>query len=337
MKKRKDGRYVKKIKINNRYVYFYSMADTEKKAERDIERQLLLYKEKEENGKTVEEVLKEFENEHYKGLAYTSIHRYKSLVDHIRQFFGGEYIRKIKHEDIQKFIQRQSDLNYSTKSIIELTNMTKLVWKFAFIKGYINYNEALYVKSVKGKPKKPRTPLTEEEIAYLWEHKEEEHARFMLFCLYTGLRKGEALALQYKDISDGFINVDKTLVYTDEGAKIKKGAKTESGNRYAILPDIIIPLIGKGNKNDYVFGGKEPVQCYEYSNREKQYRKKGLKITAHRCRHDYVTTLYENDIPVKDAQILVGHSDVSTTQNIYTHIRQSRQEKTKEKINTFFK
>ena len=46
MKKRADGRYCRKIKINDKYVFFYSAAKTEKQAAKDIERQLLAYQDK---------------------------------------------------------------------------------------------------------------------------------------------------------------------------------------------------------------------------------------------------------------------------------------------------
>ena len=51
MKKRSDGRFCRKIKINNKFVFFYSSEATEKQAARDIEQQLIQYRDKEKNGK----------------------------------------------------------------------------------------------------------------------------------------------------------------------------------------------------------------------------------------------------------------------------------------------
>ena len=56
MKQRKDGRWQKVFTVNGKRICFYSSESTEKKAIRDIERQLLNYREKEEKGKTFEEV-----------------------------------------------------------------------------------------------------------------------------------------------------------------------------------------------------------------------------------------------------------------------------------------
>ena len=52
-------------------------------------------------------------------------------------------------------------------------------------------------------------------------------------------------------------------------------------------------------------------------------------------RHTYATILFEANIGVKDAQALMGHSDIHTTHTIYTHIRNRRKEDTADKLNAF--
>jgi site-specific recombinase XerD len=51
----------------------------------------------------------------------------------------------------------------------------------------------------------------------------------------------------------------------------------------------------------------------------------GIHITAHQLRHAYASyILYDSNIDVKTAQKLLGHSDVETTMNIYTHLTNMR-------------
>ena len=51
----------------------------------------------------------------------------------------------------------------------------------------------------------------------------------------------------------------------------------------------------------------------------------------------FATILYEADVPDKDAQELLGHASITTTRDIYTHIRQSRREETAKKLNEYVK
>ena len=59
----------------------------------------------------------------------------------------------------------------------------------------------------------------------------------------------------------------------------------------------------------------------------------GLQITPHQLRHAYATILFDAGIDDKDAQELLGHANISTTRDIYTHISKSRFEKTAQKLN----
>lgn len=63
------------------------------------------------------------------------------------------------------------------------------------------------------------------------------------------------------------------------------------------------------------------------------YRKEtGIKCSPHQLRHCFATMLYEGDISPKDAQYLLGHSQLSTTMDIYTDIRLQREKEVSEKI-----
>ena len=50
----------------------------------------------------------------------------------------------------------------------------------------------------------------------------------------------------------------------------------------------------------------------------------GIDATPHQFRHTYATFLFECGIAEKDAQVILGHSDISVTHNIYTHVREDR-------------
>ena len=58
-----------------------------------------------------------------------------------------------------------------------------------------------------------------------------------------------------------------------------------------------------------------------------------IETTPHQLRHAYATMLYESELDEKLAQELMGHTDITTTRNIYTHIRNSRVQIAAEKLN----
>jgi integrase len=67
-------------------------------------------------------------------------------------------------------------------------------------------------------------------------------------------------------------------------------------------------------------------------------KKAGLKdIKFHSLRHTYATRLFEVGVPIKTVQALMGHSDITTTMNIYTHVMPEQKAKAVEKIDNLFK
>ena len=72
-----------------------------------------------------------------------------------------------------------------------------------------------------------------------------------------------------------------------------------------------------------------------HKRREKYQKTYGVTFTAHQLRHGFATMCYEAGIDEKDAQELMGHSDISLTRSIYTHIRAERKNETISKLNNF--
>lgn len=339
MKKRKDGRFCKVVTLHDKRIYFYSSEPTEKKAEKDIQRQILAYSEKEERGKTFKEVADEWEEQHYPHIEYTTAHRYRSLLNHVRDDFDSRYIKDIKPVDIERHIENFVFKQYATKSIKDQLSVVRLVFRFAYIKGYIASDPSQYVSPPKGQASNNREPLTDEEIKVVKNSIDCTFGLFPYFLLYTGLRKGEALALQYTDIDfeNKEIHVTKSVYHVSNKPYIK-GTKTQNSTRSVVLPDILAEKLSCGKPEEYIFSinGDRPLANSAFERKWSKYcEETGLNITAHQLRHTYATILFEADIDVKDAQHLMGHSDIAVTRNIYTHIRKNRLHETAEKINKF--
>lgn len=340
MKRRKDGRWQKSVTISGKRLYFYSSEQTARQAELDIMRQMLQYTEKEEKGKLFREVTEEWEDNHYPTISPTTARRYAIFINKINAYFGDMLIREVSSKNVSTFLRKLELEQYSGKTIKDTLSVLRLISKYANIANYINQDFTAYITPPKGKASEKREALTDEEMNIVKNSLDKPFGLFAYFLLYTGCRKGEALALTWNDIDleNKIIHINKSLYFDGLKPKIKE-PKTKAGKRDIIL---LSPLADKLTLSAYK--GTEPVfkglhgymNQSEYQRAWKKYTTAtNLNITAHQIRHTFATILFEADINVKDAQTLMGHADISTTQNIYTHIRQSRMQLTAEKLNSY--
>ena len=68
-----------------------------------------------------------------------------------------------------------------------------------------------------------------------------------------------------------------------------------------------------------------------------RYKKEiGIICTPHELRHSYATILFDAGIDVKTAQTWLGHADINTTLNIYTHLSDRKKEESFRKLSDYF-
>ena len=338
MKQRPDGLWEKVVTINGKKKHFYSKAPTEKQAEKDFNRKLLNYTEKQEKGKLLLDVASEWLSSKEKSLAYSTYTRYARYVTQLCEYFPQRYIKDISADELEYTMQDMSDKQYSTKTITDYHSVFCAIFKYAKRKMYVTENVAEDTEIVKGQPPVKRSPLSDNvEASDLLNY---TFGTLVYFLLYTGLRKGEALALQWKDIDfeNNIIHISKSVYFVSNKPYIKL-PKTESGIRDVILlnnlADVLKPL--KKKPNDYVFNkdGKIIDKSYFTRQWEKFKKESGIDITAHPLRHTYATMLFEMGINEKDAQELMGHSSIQVTHNVYTHIRKKHKESLAQKMNDY--
>ena len=163
----------------------------------------------------------------------------------------------------------------------------------------------------------------------------------ILLTICSGMRVGEVCALQWEDIdlTNKTIHVCKTLqrVYVPDNEGVFGKArthieigtpKTSNSDRYIPILKNILPMVKKFaavcNPNYYVCTCDEHyTEPRTLRNYYKEFILEKVKldhcIKYHGLRHTFATTLIENKIDVKTVSTILGHSDVSTTLNIYVH------------------
>lgn len=341
-KRKNDGRFVGTKTINGKKVYFYSSETTERKAQKDIENQLMHYESKKENKLYFNYIADEWWEEHTKHIAHNTEKYYHNSYILAKEHFGKDRITDITTRDIQRYIDDFADKGFSKKTVIARLSVLKLIFKYALIQEYIETDVSLYVKIPKNLPQAKRQALTPIEISRIISSKDLPFGLYAYFLLFTGTRKAEALALEWKDIDfkNKEVIISKSLEWLGNAPKVK-APKTEAGIRTISLPDTLLDELKKAYKrsnSQYVFADEKGEYMhhgkFEYS-WNKYIQEANISVTPHQLRHTYATMLYEAGIDLKDAQSLMGHSDIKVTQNIYTHISEKQRKKTAIKLNDF--
>ena len=337
--KRKDGRFVKSVTVNGRRIYFYSAEPTQKKAERDINNQLIRYQKQEKNGKSFLCVAEEWDVQYRKKVSDINYRKNTAAAyNRIAEWFGDVPIKSISVVDVNVFINSLAAKGYYKKTIANHKSIINMIFQYALLNRYTDINPAADVRLPPNLPKKEREMPSTEEIKTVDAHYK-DFDFLPYFLLYTGLRISEALALSYDDINfkNKTITVDKHLLHDGNRPIIENRTKTKNSKRTVVLLDRLAEKIPK-RKTGFVFCNddgtlltKRQLAC-----RWKNYQNKyNVTLTAHQLRHAYATMLFEAGVDVKDAQELMGHSDINLTRQIYTHIRETRKDETRNKLNNF--
>lgn len=339
MKKRDDGRWERKITIGGVRISFYSIEKTERAAFKDIEHKIDAYH------KEISSVIK------FGNIAEEWLHEKKSSVGgktyitytatiHKLTTISGRTIQELYPSDFQAIINDLHVKGYGKTILLRVRSVISMIYDYAISKNIITYNNAHTLRIPAGAKRKKRDALSDEEIAVVLSNSGSEFGLYPVLLLYTGLRRGEALALQWKDIdfTAKKIKVTKAVEFSNNQGKLK-APKSQNGIREVPLLDVLSDILPTDkNPEDYVFGGNRIMSETMIRKRWAKYLKEtGLSITQHMLRHTYATILYRANIDPKTAQALLGHSDVSTTLDIYTHISNSVTEKAKDSLNNLLK
>jgi integrase len=153
----------------------------------------------------------------------------------------------------------------------------------------------------------------------------------IVICLYTGLRKGELLALEWSDIdfSKGLISVSKSCHYghnnNGEYERVIDTPKTSHSARIIPIPKQLIPLLKNHKKSctsEYVIsdnGRAVAVRSYQRSFELLQKRLNISRRGFHALRHTFATRAIECGMDVKALSEILGHKNPTITLNRYVH------------------
>lgn len=329
---RSDGRIMRTETIDGRRVSFYGHSDEEVNSKYEE------YLEKLNAPLLMKTLIDEWWEKKEPEISPNTVPGFKTAKNRIYDKFGETPVKDLSPQMILAWLDSFKRKQYSQKVISNSKSVLKQIMDEALIRGEIPHNPCVGLPIVKGLPKKQREPAADDDITKIDQFKDDGIiGRMFYLMLYTGLRRGEATALQQKhlDRKANTITVEQSCAWDNSSRPVLKQPKTAAGKRIVHVPAFVLEAIPEGKPNDYVFFPELPLRK-TMETAINQYREKtGITCTPHQLRHRYASMLHSAGINVKDAQYLLGHSDITMTQNIYTHLEERHKDVVGQQIDSY--
>lgn len=299
--------------------------------------------------KTINQITEEWKEEKKKYVKKSTYAAYQLLIqNHIKPYFGDLY--EVNEEKVQQFVFDKLDAGLSEKTIRDIIIVLKMILKFGIKNGYLEYVQS-DAKFPSKQEKKDLDVLSKADQKKFMEHLRNNFTFKNLgifICLSTGMRIGEICGLRWCDVDtvEGVIKVRHTLqrIYIIEGETrhtelLLDTPKTANSVRDIPMSSELLKMLKSLNKvvneNYYVISNDiKPIEPRTYRN----YYKKLCKqldipeLKFHGLRHSFATRCIESKADYKTVSVLLGHSNISTTLNLYVHPNKEQKKKTIDKM-----
>lgn len=332
-KKRTDGRYELKVRISapnepRRYkaVYGSTLREAQEK-KRKLEEEMSLGLDAVMNP-TVEQVTTYWLNMKATRLRWQTLENYSYALKAVNEQAGEKKIRNINVDDARTLHAAISSRHTPLVADRAIQRM-KSVCDDAIARGILTKNPFKYVNLSSHKTKDKRA-LTQAELdAFERADLTPIDRAFVSVLRYTGMRRGEALALNVSDVHFGENYIDITKTQSDKNIG---PPKTKAGKRRVPMPDQLrtvltdyieryhpkdTPLLFPNTLGEYWMDST--VNAHWKAILKAAFGKTPPDITPHIFRHNYTSELVRNNIPITTAMLLLGHDNYNTTLKTYTH------------------
>lgn len=299
--------------------------------------------------KTINEITELWKEEKKRYVKKSTYAAYQLLIqNHIKDYFGDLY--EVSEEQVQQFVFKKLDEGLSEKTIKDIIIVLKMILKFGVKNGYLDY-VLIEAKFPTKQTNKNLEVLSKSEQKKFMDYLRDNFTFKNLgifICLSTGMRIGEICGLKWCDIdvNEGIIKIRHTLqrIYIiEEGERhtelLLDTPKTANSIRDIPMSTELLRMIKSINKivneNYFVISNDEkPIEPRTYRNYYKKLCKKidMAELKFHGLRHSFATRCIESKADYKTVSVLLGHSNISTTLNLYVHPNKEEKKKCIDKM-----
>lgn len=308
---------------------------------------------------------KELSEEYFKVYApnklkpITAYNYEKMVAYHFNDYFGNKKLKEITSGMLTNFFNSHTSPNrqginvpLSPSNAKKLYTILQSIFTFALTQDYIKESPArnVILPTKKATEEEKRKYLTEKELPIFLNMFEEYSVlnTIVKVLLFTGMRSGECLGLQWEDID--FTNKIITIRHTlsDVGGKhFLTTPKSKNSKRYISMSDSVADMLKEHRKHQLelqlalsnTFMHPEMVFTSDTGNYKDR---SGLNtsfrnrikntdfsfLTLHSLRHCNATLLLNSGVDIKIVSDHLGHSDIGVTANIYADVLASTKKKT---------
>ena len=250
----------------------------------------------------------------------------------LKTALGDAPLSSIREVDLQQFLNAMK--NYSASTLSKQLQVTKAVFSKARKNKLISDDPAEDLTAPVG-TKGTHRALTREEIKLIVERWQSCPAGFWtMLMLFAGLRRSEMIALDWSavDLTERTLTVKQVGILYNNQMIVQPRAKSQAGLR--IIP-IAEPLynvlvsVPEALRSGFVCLSANHTALTETAVQwgiQRFTRILGFTFRCHDLRHTFATLLYDSGTDVKTAAYLLGHSDITVTMKIYTHLSEQRKQ-----------
>lgn len=289
------------------------------------------------------------------------VHIYKK---NISPYLGGRIINSLVKSDIQRLIDKANDEHYGYERQDKIKVILRDMMQRAVEDNLAINNPVSGIKLRKDKEIKAKSLTVEEQALFFDYCRNTFYDNLFNVAVNTGLRPGELFALELSDIDlkNGFIDVNKTLVYQkyldDDGKTFHvEPPKTKQSYRKVPINSVcrayleaqielkkVISKKRPKQQNKYLFVTKfnTPLNSVIYSdaikavirqiNLTRSFDDQFEIFSGHTFRHTFATRCFENGVDGKVVQSYLGHASLKMTMDLYTHVTEEKSALDIEKI-----